>query len=338
MRSRIITGLAGPELSLDEKAFLASVQPAGIILFARNCGSQDQIRRLVAESIAAVGADEVLVLIDQEGGRVQRLRPPLGRNLPTARAFGQLYETDADTAVKAAQLVFQLLAADLRELGINTDCAPVLDVPVEGAHGIIGDRAYGTTVAPIVALGRAVAEGLMAGGVVPVIKHVPGHGRADCDSHLALPVVGESHEVLRQSDFLTFRGLADLPAAMTAHVVYKAIDANAPATTSPCVIADIIRGEIGFDGLLMSDDLSMKALAGPMKARAEATIAAGCDLVLHCNGDISEMTAAAAGTPVLDGPALDRFARAWAVTQEVRGFDISEAEAALSLVLASGSA
>lgn len=337
MRSRLITGLAGLELTTEEKCFLASVRPAGIILFARNCDSTDQIRRLVAQANEAIGADEVLVLIDQEGGRVQRLRPPLGRALPPARAFGRLYEADADGAAKAAKLVFRLLAKDLRELGINTDCAPVLDVPVRGAHDVIGDRAYATTVAPIVALGRAVAEGLMAGGVVPVMKHVPGHGRANCDSHLALPIVDDSLETLRDSDFQTFQYLSDLPAAMTAHVVYGAIDGEAAATTSRCVVADIIRREIGFDGLLMSDDLSMKALSGPMRARAEATIAAGCDLVLHCNGDLEEMQAAADGTPCLESKALSRFAKAWAITQAVQDFDISEAEAALSLVSACGS-
>jgi beta-N-acetylhexosaminidase len=338
MRSRLITGLAGLELTTEEKGFLASVRPAGIILFARNCGSPDQIRRLVAGAIEAIGADEVLVLIDQEGGRVQRLRPPLGRALPPARAFGRLYDADADVATKAAKLVFRLLAKDLLELGINTDCAPVLDLPVRGAHDVIGDRAYATTVAPIVALGRAVAEGLMAGGVVPVMKHVPGHGRANCDSHLALPIVDDSLETLQRSDFQTFQELSDLPAAMTAHVVFGAIDGQAPATTSRCVVVDIIRRAIGFDGLLMSDDLSMKALSGTMRSRAEATIAAGCDLVLHCNGDLEEMAAAAAGTPCLEGEALSRFAKAWAITQAVEDFDTSEAEAALSVVFARGSA
>ncbi len=338
MRSRLITGLAGLELTTGEKAFLAGERPAGIILFKRNCDSPDQIRRLVCDAKGAIAADEVLVLIDQEGGRVQRLRPPLGRSLPPARAFGRLYHANPNAAVSAAKLVFRLLAKDLRELGINTDCVPVLDVPVPGAHDVIGDRAYATTVDPIIALGRAVAQGVMAGGVVPVMKHVPGHGRANCDSHLALPIVHNSLEELRTSDFQTFQGLSDLPAAMTAHVVYSALDGTAPATTSRYVVEDIIRGEIGFDGLLMSDDLSMKALVGPMRERAEAAIAAGCDLVLHCNGELEEMGPVAAGTPALEGEALLRFAAAWAITQGIQDFDVSEAEAALSLLVAGGSA
>lgn len=338
MRSRLITGLAGLELTTEEEVFLAGTRPAGIILFARNCDALDQIRRLVSDAIEAIGADEVLVLIDQEGGRVQRLRPPLGRALPPARAFGRLYDSDAVAAVNAAKRVFRLLAQDLRELGINTDCVPVLDVPMPGSHDVIGDRAYATAVAPIVALGRAVAQGVMAGGVVPVMKHVPGHGRATCDSHLALPIVDESLEVLRDSDFQTFQALSDLPAAMTAHVVYSVLDGTAPATTSRYVVDDIIRQEIGFGGLLMSDDLSMKALSGSMQSRARATIAAGCDLVLHCNGVMEEMEAVAAETPTLEGEALRRFATAWAITQSVQDFDVLEAEGALSLVLASGSA
>ena len=338
MRSRFITGLAGFELTNEEKAFLAGTRPAGIILFARNCDTPDQIRRLVSDAIDAISANEVLVLIDQEGGRVQRLRPPLGRALPPARAFGRLYDSDPVAAVNAAKLVFRLLAQDLRELGINTDCVPVLDVPVPGAHDVIGDRAYATTVAPIVALGRAVAHGVMAGGVVPVMKHVPGHGRATCDSHLALPIVNESLEDLRASDFQTFEALSDLPAAMTAHVVYDVLDGTAPVTTSRYVIGDIIRQEIGFGGLLMSDDLSMRALSGSMQSRARATIAAGCDLTLHCNGVLEEMEAVAAESPELVGEAFNRFAAAWAVTQQTQDFDVGEAEMALLLVLAGGSA
>lgn len=337
MRKALITGLAGHDLVPEERDFLAEVKPAGVILFSRNCESHDQIRRLIAESLEAIGSADTLVLIDQEGGRVQRLRPPLGRALPSARAFGMLFEQDAMAADRAARLVFRLLAADLTALGINCDCAPVLDLPVPGAHGVIGDRAYAQSPEPVVALGRAVAEGLMGGGVVPVIKHIPGHGRANCDSHFGLPVVKESLEELQASDFVPFRRLASLPAAMTAHVVYKAIDPTAPATTSPPVIAEVIRGHIGFEGLLMSDDLSMKALKGPLHSRAEAAIAAGCDLVLHCNGDFAEMEAVAAGSPDLSGAAAQRFAAALGVTQAAEDFDIEAAEAALGRMLAIGS-
>ncbi|MBU1210644.1 MAG: beta-N-acetylhexosaminidase [Alphaproteobacteria bacterium] len=336
MRSALITGLAGCRLGADERDFLSEVRPAGVILFSRNCESPDQIRSLVADAVASIGADDVLVLIDQEGGRVQRLRPPLGRTLPSARALGELYEADPDAAVAAGRLIFRLLAHDLRGLGINCDCAPVLDIPVPGADGIIGDRAYAVTPGAVIALGRAVCQGLMAGGVVPVIKHIPGHGRAGCDSHLALPVVDASLGDLRASDFAPFQALADIPAAMTAHVVYTAIDAQAPATTSRAAIGGIIRDEIGFSGLLMSDDLSMKALSGPMGTRAAAAIAAGCDLVLHCNGEFDEMRAAAAGSPELQDAALARFNAAFSVTRTQIDFDAEEAVRVLERMLASG--
>lgn len=333
MRSALITGLAGERLSADERSFLAHTKPAGIILFARNCESAEQIKALVADATEAIGADDALVLIDQEGGRVQRLRPPLGRALPPGRAFGALFADDPDLAIVAARHVFQLLANDLRALGINTDCAPVLDIPVPGADGIIGDRAYGDTVEPVIALGRAVAEGLMAGGVVPVIKHIPGHGRATCDSHLALPIVEEALGVLNETDFAPFRALADMPSAMTAHVVYSSIDGEAPATTSRVVVEGVIRGHIGFNGLLMSDDLSMKALQGPMRARAESCISAGCDIALHCNGEMEEMLAVAEGVPELSGVSLQRFQAAWNITERRGTVDVEEAEAALHKLL-----
>lgn len=334
MRSALITGLEGCQLGDSERDFLAEIRPAGIILFSRNCESADQIRRLTSEAVEAIGSDDVLVLIDQEGGRVQRLRPPLGRQLPTAQSLGELYQRDPEVAVSAARHIFRLLADDLSALGINCDCAPVLDVPVPGADGIIGDRAYASAPGPVEALGRAVAGGLMAGGVVPVIKHIPGHGRAGCDSHLALPVVGTSLEELRAADFAPFRALRDMPAAMTAHVVFSAVDTNAPATTSKAAISEVIRGEIGFDGLLMSDDLSMEALRGTMRERAKAAIEAGCDVVLHCNGEFAEMKAVAAGTPQLDGAALKRFNAAFALTSRKDAFEAAEAARVLEMVLA----
>jgi beta-N-acetylhexosaminidase len=332
--SALITGLSGQVLTDAERSFLRASRPAGLILFARNCASHDQIRRLVADARAAVGADHTLVLIDQEGGRVQRLRPPLGRALPPAAAYGRLYATDPPGAIAAARVVAHLMASELRQLGIDTNCTPVLDLPVPGAHDIIGDRAFGVTVDQVVALARAVAEGHMAGGVVPVIKHIPGHGRATADSHLDLPVVMTPHAELAATDFAPFRALADMPAAMTAHVVYGAIDGTGPATTSAGMIGDIVRAEIGFDGLLMSDDLGMTALSGSMRERAERSIAAGCDVALHCSGVLDEMEAAAAGVPVLAGAAAERFARAVAVTAAPSPCDMAAAEAALARVFA----
>jgi beta-N-acetylhexosaminidase len=334
MRTALIVGVAGTKLSRDEAAFLKDARPAGFILFARNLADHEQIRALIGDVRTAVGADDLMVLIDQEGGRVQRLRPPLGRALPPAAAYGALYARDHAAAVLAAFEATRLLAADLAALGINTDCAPVLDLPVEGAHDIIGDRAYGRTVKQIVDLAKAVGEGFMAGGVIPVIKHIPGHGRATADSHLALPVVTESHAELTATDFAPFKALSGMPSAMSAHVVFRDIDSAHPASTSRTVIQDVIRGEIGFDGLLMSDDLSMKALTGPMRKRAEAVIAAGSDLALHCNGDLTEMRDAAAGSAPLEGRARERFDAAIKITKATRPFDSAAAEVQLAKVLA----
>jgi beta-N-acetylhexosaminidase len=334
MRAALITGVAGCALTPHEAAFLKDVRPAGLILFARNVHDHAQIRALTDAVREAVGTDELLVLIDQEGGRVQRLRPPLGRALPPAAAYGRAYALDPEQATAAAFAVARLLAEDLGALGINTDCAPVLDVPVAGSHEIIGDRAYGTHPDQVIPLARAVAAGLMAGGMLPVIKHIPGHGRATKDSHLALPVVTESRAELAATDFAPFKALSALPAAMTAHVVFRAIDPEAPASTSAIVTREIIRGEIGFDGLLMSDDLSMRALAGGMRNRAERVIAAGSDIVLHCNGDLGEMQAAAAGTPSLQGRAHARFESALAVLNARKPFDAADAEAHLARLLA----
>jgi beta-N-acetylhexosaminidase len=330
-RKALITGLAGPALTAEEVRFLQATRPCGIILFARNCIGADQIRALIAQARAAIGTVDLLVLIDQEGGRVQRLRPPIARALPPAANFGALYAADSTLACEAAFNVARLVASDLRNLGINTNCAPVADLPVPGSHDIIGDRAYGATVDQVAALADAVARGLMAGGVVPVVKHIPGHGRATADSHLDLPIVTAPHADLSHSDFAPFRRLAHLPTAMTAHVVYADIDAHEPATTSPTLIAKIIRGEIGFGGLLMSDDLSMKALRGTIGDRARASIAAGCDVALHCNGDFTEMTEAADGVPVLAGQALSRFETAMSVTHTVAPFDERAALDSLTL-------
>lgn len=333
MRSAYITGLEGETLSPGERVLLAATRPAGIILFARNIVAPDQVRWLIGEARAAIGHDDCLVLIDQEGGRVQRLRPPFWRALPSAGKIAR-YDNGGMGAVRAIEQVSRLIAADLRALGFNCNCTPVLDLPVAGSHEIIGDRAFGTSPADVIARGRAVIAGHLAGGVVPVIKHIPGHGRARADSHLELPVVDTPRTILETTDFAPFKALADCPAAMTAHVVYSTIDAAHPASTSAIVHRDIIRGHIGFDGLLMSDDLSMKALGGPMRARAEAVIAAGSDIALHCNGDSAEMAAVAAGSGTLAGKALDRFRRAVKVTHQQTPFDVASAEACLIRVLA----
>lgn len=334
MRSALITGLAAERLTVAEASFLRGSRPAGIILFARNCVSPDQIQALVADARNAIGADDVLVLIDQEGGRVRRLRPPVWRDLPSAAGYAHLYQTEPEVAMEAARLAARLTAQDLLALGINTNCAPVLDLPVENAHEIIGDRAYGVQVQQVITLGRAVANGYINGGVLPVIKHIPGHGRARADSHLELPVVTASRAELEVSDFAPFQGLRDMPAAMTAHVVFSAIDPTAPASTSAVVTQEIIRGTVGFDGFLMSDDLGMKALTGPMSARAQAVTQAGSDVALHCSGELAEMEAVAAGVPTLHGAALRRFNRCIEVLSGVQAFDQSEAERLLARVLA----
>lgn len=333
MPAAFITGVAGPELTAEEAALVRDARPLGLILFSRNCVATDQIRRLVASFREARQGDDVLVLIDQEGGRVQRIRPPLGRALPSAAAFGAFHPGDLEAARKAAFLASRLNASDLRALGINANCAPVLDVPVAGAHAVIGNRAYGTTPEIVTTLGRAAAEGLMAGGVLAIMKHIPGHGRATADSHHELPVIDADLETLRRTDLAPFRALCDLPAAMTAHVVLTAIDDRAPASTSPTVIRDIVRGEIGFDGLLMSDDVSMQALAGDIGTRTAAVLAAGCDIALHCNGNLSEMAAVAVSAPSLTGRGAARVARCMTILQRSEPFDRCEAEKSVGRIL-----
>jgi len=332
MLSAFVTGVAGTELTPREAAVLRAAAPCGIILFARNVSEPAQVRRLTSAARDAVGED-ILVLIDQEGGRVRRLMPPHWRELPPASAYGALYAQDAEHACRTAWLASRLLAQDLRAVGINTNCTPVLDLPAPGSHAIIGNRAYGADARQVVDLGRAVAEGHMAGGVLPVIKHMPGHGRATEDSHLALPVVDTSRAELERTDFAPFRALAHLPVAMTAHVVFAAIDPGNPASTSARVTQDIMRAGIGFDGLLLSDDLGMQALSGSMAERAAAVIAAGSDIALVCSGEIADTEAVAGAVPRLDGPAQARFARAGAVLRQQAAFDVAEAEAGLQRAL-----
>ena len=328
-RRAFICGLAGPVLAARERDFLGRTSPAGLILFARNVESPDQVSRLIADAREAAGGDgRMLVMVDQEGGRVQRLREPHWPRYPAARAFSKFRRDDREKAKKAASLCARKMAHDLRELGFNTTCAPVLDVPVSGADNIIGDRAYAEETEAVIELGGAVAEGLLAGGILPVMKHIPGHGRATADSHLALPRVETPLSELEAHDFLPFRALRRLPMAMTAHVVFSAVDSSAPVTVSEKVIREVIRGHIGFEGLLMSDDLSMRALSGTITERARASFAAGCDLALHCNGNMDEMEAVAAVSPYLKDAALKRFVAALAQLREPQAFDLEAAEEA----------
>tara|TARA_R110000824_G_scaffold155226_1_gene327577 strand:- start:132502 stop:133545 length:1044 start_codon:yes stop_codon:yes gene_type:complete len=300
-----IYGCSGPTLSDAERSFFAEADPWGFIIFARNIESPSQVAALAADIRATVGRD-LPILIDQEGGRVARFRPPYWRAYPPGRAYGELFELDKEAGLEAVHLASRLIATELFASGVNADCLPVLDVPVLGAHDVIGDRAYADSPETVIALGRAAAKGLLDGGVLPVMKHIPGHGRAGNDSHLSLPTITTDVKTLNETDFAPFRALATLPVAMTAHVVYEAIDADAPATTSRRVIDDIIRGVIGFNGLLMSDDLSMQALSGSIATRTNASLKAGCDLVLHCNGKMDEMEAVAGEVHMLTGDALSR--------------------------------
>ena len=326
--SACILGCSGAVLSPAERAFFGAVRPWGFILFARNIETPDQVRALVAALRESVGRSDAPILIDQEGGRVQRLGPPHWRRYPPGRAYGQLAANDPLLQREITRLGARLLAHDLAALGINVDCVPVLDVPDPEGHAVIGDRAYGETPDQVAVLGRAACEGLIAGGVLPVIKHIPGHGRARADSHLELPVVDAGWDDLDARDFAPFKALSDMPMAMTAHVIYAAIDARRPATTSRSVMRRVIRGAIGFDGLLMSDDLSMQALAGGFQDRSEAAIAAGCNMVLHCNGDMAEMQAVVAGAGRLRGRALRRAQAALArLPKAVEPFDAAEGRA-----------
>ena len=330
-----IFGCSGPGISPSERAFFREAAPWGFILFARNCENPAQIRRLVSELQDILGR-EAPVLIDQEGGRVARLKPPHWRCYPPARRYGELYAADPADGLEAARLGGLLIGAELAALGINVDCLPVLDVPAPGAHDIIGDRAYAADPAVVAALGRAAAEGLMAARVLPVIKHVPGHGRAGADSHENLPIVATCADELRRTDFAPFKALADLPMAMTAHVIYQAFDAERPATISPVMVGDIIRGEIGFNGLLMTDDLSMKALQGSLEARTEASFDAGCDVVLHCNGELAEMSAIAKAARPLSGAAARRAQAVENLFGPADPFDEAEALARFSALTGTG--
>lgn len=330
-----ITVLAGLTPSDAEREFLRDANPWAVILFKRNVDTPEQVKRLCDECRDILGRD-ALIFVDQEGGRVQRLGPPHWPAYPPALAFGDLYERNREEGMRAARLGARLIASDLRAVGIDADCLPVADVPVAGSDRVIGDRAYGDNPSKVADLAAAAADGLLDGGVLPVVKHIPGHGRATADSHLALPVVPEDRAVLEASDFAAFRPLARFPMAMTAHVVFSAIDPVAPATTSAIMVGDVIRSSIGFQGLLMSDDLSMKALSGTLADRAQGAFEAGCDVVLHCNGDLAEMREVASATPALSGEAARRADLALAMRRAPAEFDVERSRAIFAGLMAAG--
>lgn len=304
----VIFGCGGTELSAAERAFFGEADPWGFILFARNVESPGQLRRLTAGLRESVGRDAP-ILVDQEGGRVQRLRPPHWRDwLP---ALDEAERLPAEARARGLYLRARLIAGELRDAGIDVNCAPVLDLARSETHAVIRNRCLGGDPDEVAALGRAIAEGLLAGGVLPVVKHMPGQGRAGLDSHHDLPEVTADRAAL-EADFAPFRALRDLPLAMTAHVVYRALDPGAPATQSAAVVR-LMREDLGFDGLLMTDDLSMKALRGDFGDRARASLAAGCDVVLHCNGDPGEMAAVADAVPALAGRSAARAEAALAL-------------------------
>lgn len=329
-QSAAIFGLSGLTLSDWERAFFAQTRPYGFILFARNLETPEQIRALTQDLRATVGYDAP-ILIDQEGGRVQRLTAPTWRDwLPP---LDQMARVAPHLAPRAMYLRYRIIAAELYDLGIDVNCAPMGDVAQPDTHAILHNRCYGTDPLSVILAGRAVSEGLLAGGVLPVLKHIPGHGRGTADSHLELPRVDATLDEMRASDFAAFQGLCDLPLGMTAHIIYSAIDPDRPATQSTAVL-DLVRREVGFDGALMTDDLSMQALSGPMAERARLSLDAGCDLVLHCNGERAEMEAVMEGCRDLSGKALDRAERALAARRKPDAVDVAALEAELSGLLA----
>jgi beta-N-acetylhexosaminidase len=328
----LVLGLSGTELTAQETALFRAADPAGYILFARYCADPDQLRALTA-SLRDLAGRDVAILIDQEGGRVARLKPPHWPVFPAAAVFAERYRVAPVTAITAARANARALAVLLRDLGINVDCLPLLDVGQPETHAIIGDRSYGDSPMQVAALGKATLDGLRDGGVCGVIKHIPGHGRATADSHLELPVVTASRTDL-EADFAPFRALRAAPVAMTAHVVYTALDADHCASCSRTVITDIIRGDIGFDGLLLSDDIGMAALSGTMPERAQAVLAAGCDAALHCSGDFAEMAALADAAGEISDAGAARLARALVWADAAPGGDVATLTAQRDQLLA----
>lgn len=338
MSSACILSVAGPDLREAEARLFAEHHPWGVILMGRSCKTRDQVRALVEAIWQAVG-HQCLVFIDQEGGRVARLKAPEWPVFPAGRVYAQLYEQNADLGCEAVWLGHRLIAHELAEMGIYADCAPVVDIPVEGAHDVIGDRAFGADPIQVATLARAALKGLGDGGVAGVIKHIPGHGRSMCDSHLELPrVMAEQSEL--DTDFDAFARVNDAPMAMTAHIAYEAFDPGVAATISPIMVQEIIRERIGFDGLLMTDDLGMQALGGDLSSRADAAIAAGCDMLLHCSGFLkdpdeilAEMRQVAIAAPELSGRALERAQCVETMTGRCEPFDVAAGWARLNELL-----
>jgi len=324
-----IFGCLGTKLNPAEKDFFRDADPFGFILFARNLETPEQIRKLCAEMRQTVGRDAP-IFIDQEGGRVARLRPPLGREW--VPALEQVEATLPGQAAQSMYLRSRLIAEELRALGIDGNCVPIVDVPAPEVHEIIRNRCYGTNPEDVARIGRAVADGCLHGGVLPVLKHIPGHGRPNVDSHMALPTTNASPSALREVDFAPFKALCDLPLGMTAHVVYEAFDKDNCATFSLVVLA-LVREEIGFQGLLMSDDISMGALSGSFTERSQRALAAGCDVILHCHGHLDEMTEIAGAASVLSGKALARADAALSARQTPDSFDPKQALAQLAGLL-----
>ena len=326
----VVFGCAGLELTTEEKSLFSDCNPVGFILFARNIESPDQVRRLIDDLRQTVDDNAPLFLVDQEGGRVQRLMEPHWPKYPSMGAFGDCFAADPEETAICLSLNYRLIANDLTALGFNVDCAPVLDLPVRGSHDIIGDRAFSGDPAVVASLGRAVCEGLQAGGIIPIIKHIPGHGRAKADSHLELPHVDTDLDTLAETDFSPFTALNDMPAAMTAHIVYSALDYTAPCSESEVVIRDVVRGQIGFDGLLFSDDICMKALSGPLIDRVSGVLRAGCDIALHCDGSFEDMVAIAASCPPMVDKSLHRLRRAISMASDSEDFDVEAAKHRIS--------
>lgn len=309
-----IFGLSGLVLSADERAFFREADPAGYIIFGRNVENREQLRALTDSLRAIHGRERLLITIDQEGGRVQRMKPPVWNAYPPGAAFDRLYDVAPASAIEAARANAEALAIDLAEVGITCTHAPVLDVRVEGAHDVIGDRALGHEPLRVAALGRAVLDGLARAGVAGTVKHMPGHGRSACDTHKELPTVTASADEL-ETDIAPFRALSDAPSAMTGHLKFTAWDGDHPATQSATVIRDIIRGKIGFDGLLMTDDLDMEALSGSVPERAAKALAAGCDIALNCWAKMEDMAGICESVPAMTDKTAERLARALSFTR-----------------------
>ena len=329
----IIYGIAGLELTGAEINFFKDINPFGYILFARNIDNPQQLRKLCDDIRSISGDIDIPILIDQEGGRVQRMHKPHWQDRPPAKAFGDLWQTSPSMAERAVVINSMLIAADLNEMGININCAPLIDLPIKSASNAIGDRAFSNNIDIAVTLAKIQADSFLNNGIMPIVKHIPGHGRAMCDSHLELPIVDSIADILIHSDFAAFKSLNHLPLAMTAHVVFSAFDRNAPATSSKIIIDDIIRGQIGFQGLLLTDDLSMKALSGNFSVRAKKCLAAGCDIILHCNGKMDEMIAVANGANYMSDLANKRWAMALEKKSKTGYIDKLQLQNELNIIL-----